>query len=93
MADFTPHQRKIVDRYYDHRDEIMLNKLGEIVSDLYLAEGESRVKLLWGRAEKAMKQIKVPPTISAHILTSKQPELLAKHLRSWLDQAKRTPPK
>jgi len=93
MAELNSHQRKIVERYYDHRDEIMLNKLAEIASELYLAESESKLKQLWGRAEKAMKQLKVPAAISAHILASRQPELLASHLRGWLDAAKRTPQK
>ena len=32
MADRTPHQDRIVKRYYDNRDAIMLNRLGELVS-------------------------------------------------------------
>ena len=93
MGDFTPHQRKIINRYYDHRDEIMLNKLAEIVSELYLATTEARTKQLWDRAARAMKQLKVPLATSSRVLESKQPELLAKHLRNWLDEAKRNPSK
>lgn len=90
MSDYSPHQRRIIDRYYDQRDEIMLNKLSEIVSELYIAATDSKAKQLWSRAEKAMKQLKVPPSTLGHILEVRQPELLAKHLRGWLDQAKRT---
>lgn len=93
MGDFSAHQRKIIDRYYDHRDEIMLNKLAEIVSELYLTATENRTRQLWDRAAKAMKQLRVPPSTLAHLLETKQPELLAKHLRNWLDEAKRNPPK
>ena len=31
---FTPHQKGIVRRYYEHRDALMHQKLAEIVSDL-----------------------------------------------------------
>lgn len=89
MGDYSPHQKKIIERYYDHRDEIMLNKLGEIVSELVLAEAESKRNRLWARAVKAMRQLKVPERIIEHVTAARQPELLARHLRTWLDQARK----
>lgn len=89
MGDFTPHQRRIIDRYYDHRDEIALTRLQEIVSDLMLAESEKKVDQLWARVDKAMRALKVPATIAKHILESRSPESLARHVREWLDQARR----
>lgn len=88
MGDFTPHQRKIIERYYDRRDEIMLTKLAEIVSELYLATTELRVRQLWGRAEKAMTQLRVPEGTIRHVMETGQPELLARHLRVWQDAAR-----
>jgi hypothetical protein len=89
MADFTPHQRKIIDRYYDHRDEIMLNKLQEIVTEIYLATSEKKIEQLWGRAEKAMTQLKTPATVARDILSQRKPEVLAKHVTAWLNEAKK----
>lgn len=89
MGDFTPHQRRIIERYYDHRDEIALTSLQEIVSDLMLAESEKRVDQLWARVGKAMRALKVPSAIADHILEKKSPESLARHVREWLDQARR----
>jgi len=88
MADYTPYQRKVINRYYDHRDEIMIGKLGEIVTELFLTDSESTRKRLWSRAESAMKSLKVPPATVRHILERRKPELLADHLRDWLAQAK-----
>ena len=51
---FTPHQKGIVKRYYEHKDALMVQKLGEIVSDLYLCENEKKAELLWERAHKAL---------------------------------------
>ena len=84
MGDFTPHQRKIINRYYDNRADIMLAKLGEIVSELYLATSESAAKRLWKRADTAMKNLKVPDTVRAHILAGGKVDVLAKNLREWL---------
>jgi len=85
MGDFTPHQKKIINRYYDHRDHIMLTKLQEIVTELYLADTEAKQGRLWKRAETAMKNLKIPPTVASRILAQKKPEVLAQNLRQWLD--------
>lgn len=87
MPDYTPHQKRIIERYYDRRDEIMLGKLQEIVTELYLAETDAKRRQLWKRAEKAMKALRVPEAIAQHILTQAKPEVLAKNLRQWLQQA------
>jgi len=89
VTDFTPHQQKIIGRYYDNRDQIMLDKLSAAVTDLFLADTEAKRAALWKRADKAMKQMKVPATIIAHILQSRDPEILAKNLRGWLEAAKK----
>ncbi len=54
--EYSRGQKKIIDRYYEHRDSIMAQKLGEIVSELYLAEGK-KAQTLWTRAEKALANL------------------------------------
>jgi hypothetical protein len=56
--DLSRHQKKIVDRYYEHRDTIMQQKLREIVSDLYLADAK-KAERLWESARKAMQNLKI----------------------------------
>ncbi|HWL95436.1 MAG TPA: hypothetical protein VNT79_18100 [Phycisphaerae bacterium] len=87
MADHTPHQRKIIDRYYENRDGIMLGKLSELVSELYLAETDKKREQLWKRVETAMKNLKVRDAIAAKILAERKPDLLANHLKDWLAEA------
>jgi hypothetical protein len=89
MTDYTRHQKKIIERYYDRRDEIMLGKLQEIVTELYLAESDAKRDQLWKRAEKAMKALKVPDAIVKHILAQAKPEILAKNVRQWLQDARK----
>ena len=91
MPDYTRHQKKIIERYYDRRDEIMLAKLQEIVTELYLAETDAKRDQLWKRAEKAMKALKVPDRLSQHILSQAKPETLAKNVRQWLEDARQGP--
>lgn len=89
MAEYTPHQKKAIERYYDRRDEIALDRLGDIVTELLLAETDRKRAQLWQRAEKAMKNLKVPKAILDHILTQKNPEVLARNLRGWLGKTPR----
>ena len=88
MADHTRHQKKIIERYYDRRDEIMLGKLGELVTDLDLAETDRRRDQLWKRVDQAMKQLKVRPGLVEHILTARDEAVLARNLKIWLKQAR-----
>lgn len=52
----SSYQRGIVNRYYQNLDTITLQKLGEIVSDLYLADSPKKIDSLWQRAEKALSK-------------------------------------
>jgi len=52
--DFTPYQQGLIKRYYEHRDTLALQKLGEIVSDLYLETSEAKIARAWKAAYKQM---------------------------------------
>jgi hypothetical protein len=91
MPEYTPYQKKVIERYYDHRDVIALNRLQEIVSELFLAETDSKRRRLWSQAEKAMTALQVPPGLIQHIMGARKVEVLAHNLRGWLHQANRRP--
>jgi len=84
LADYTPHQKKIINRYYDHKSDIMLGKLAELVGELYLADSDKKRDKLWERVGLAMKNLKVNPELAGHILEKRDPKLLAEHLRDWM---------
>jgi hypothetical protein len=56
VADLTPNQQKIVKRYYDNLDSISLQRLGELVGDLYLATGKKR-QTVWKNIESALLKL------------------------------------
>ena len=56
----------------------MLQKLGELVSELAVEEDEAKRRRLWARAEKALRNLKVPSRRIAAILDAQDPNLLAK---------------
>jgi hypothetical protein len=76
MAEFTPYQEKVVNRYYRNRDRIAEQRLGELVSEIYLSEGKQRDRL-WQSAATALAQVGMPQSRIDHILEVRDPALLA----------------
>jgi hypothetical protein len=76
MENYSKHQQGIIKRYYENIDQITLQKLSELVTDLYLAEGKKRDKL-WQTAVGHMEKLGVPKDRINHLLTTKDVALLA----------------
>jgi hypothetical protein len=76
MADFTPYQQKIIKRYYDNQDLIQSQRLAELVTDLYLAEGKKRQRV-WKSIVAALEKLKIPQSRIDHVLKQDNPALVA----------------
>jgi hypothetical protein len=87
--DYSQYQKAVISGYYNNLDTIMLGKLGELVTELYLADTQAKQNRLWERANKAMVKLKVPPAIINHIMKKKDVEVLAKNLQDWLAYKKK----
>ncbi len=75
MADYTPYQRKIIDRYYKNLDAIQFQRLSELATDLFLAEGKKRDRL-WTRVEESLRKVEFPEARIALLLQRRDPALL-----------------
>lgn len=75
MTDHTPYQKKIIERYYRNFDALAFQRLSELVSDLYLAEGKARDRL-WKRVEETLRKLEFPESRIAHLMTKRDPGLL-----------------
>jgi hypothetical protein len=84
--EYSDYQKDIISNYYSNLDAILLAKLGELVSELYLADSDAKRARLWQRAHKAMLRLKIPPVIINHIMTKKDVQILAKNLNDWLSK-------
>jgi hypothetical protein len=76
MADLTPHQQKIVKRYYQNQDALAVQRLAELVSDLYLSTGKKRERV-WVNLEAHMKTLGVPQVRIDHLRKQDNPALVA----------------
>ena len=52
--DRTPYQQGVIKRFYEHRDTLARQRLGEIISDLYVETSEARITRSWNAAHKQM---------------------------------------
>lgn len=78
--EYSNYQRKLINRYYNHKHSILVTRLQEFASELYLAEGKEADKL-WARVEKALAGLETdPPLPDARvraILDTRDPAKLA----------------
>ncbi len=86
MAERSSYQNRVIRNYYENRDTIMLQRLGELVTDLFLAEGKAKVRL-WKRVAEILEKLKVPKSQIQHLVQSDNPTLVANVLKKLLEES------
>ncbi|TMQ35397.1 MAG: hypothetical protein E6K70_02475 [Planctomycetota bacterium] len=76
LDDYTPHQQRIIKRYYNNQDTIQQQRLAELVTELYLAEGKKRQRA-WAAAASAMQKLGIPQARIDHLVAQDNPALIA----------------
>jgi hypothetical protein len=74
----SPFQKGIVKRYYEHKDSLASQKLGEIVSDLYLCDNQKKADRLWKSAATALANAGANKIAIDKVLADRDVERLAK---------------
>ncbi len=87
MPERSKYQQKIIKNYYDNQETLLLQKLGEHVTELYLSEGKAREKR-WKSIVAALAKLKVPASRIEQLEKSDDPALLAKLLEELLAKQK-----
>lgn len=82
--EYTKYQHKVISNYYQNLDKTALQRLQELVTELFLVETDKKRDRLWEQAEKAMAKIDIQPAIKEHILKSRDVQILAKNVNEWL---------
>jgi len=76
--DLSHHQRKIVNRYYEHRDTIMIGKLSELATELFLCTDAKKAAKLWASVELAIAKSGADPARIKRVLERKDVQELAR---------------
>ncbi|MFV1959582.1 MAG: hypothetical protein ACC662_09250, partial [Planctomycetota bacterium] len=72
----TPHQQRIIRNYYRNLDAIRAQRLGELVTDLWLAGSEKKQERLWARVPDLLEKGDAAPAEVRHILERRDVEAL-----------------
>ena len=83
MAERSKYQQKIIKNYYDNKEAISLQRLSELVTELYLAEGKARAKQ-WQYIQNALEKLKIPQSRIDHLVKQDNPALVAKLVEELL---------
>jgi hypothetical protein len=84
---YSKHQQKIIKNYYDNRESISLQRLSELVTELYLAEGKGRERQ-WKFIISALEKLAIPKDRIEHLRKQDSPALLAKLVEELMAKGK-----
>jgi hypothetical protein len=73
--DYSPYQQKIIKRYYRNFDAIKTQRLANLATELYLAEGKTRDRL-WKQVGETLTKLEFPASRIEHLLEKRDPALL-----------------
>lgn len=74
--DLTSYQRKIVNRFYEHKDTIHATKLGELVGDIAITTDPKKLDKLWKAAGEYLAKCGAEPQMVAAAISPRNLKLL-----------------
>ena len=75
MENRTKHQEKIIKNFYRNREDIAVQRLQELVTDLYLSTGKKRQQH-WKNIVGHLENLGVPQSQIDHLVKEDNPELV-----------------
>jgi hypothetical protein len=84
---YSKHQQNIIKNYYQNRESISLQRLSELVTELYLAEGKGREKQ-WKYIVSALEKLALPKDRIEHLRKKDDPRLLAQLVEELMAKGK-----
>lgn len=76
MAEHSKYQQKVIRNYYDNREGIALQRVQELVTELYLATGKKREKH-WESVALHLSKLGVKQDVIDNLRTQDNPALVA----------------
>lgn len=76
----TKYQKNVIKNYYENKDHRIVQKLGELVSNLYLETGEKKIETGWKRIKKMLTDMKVHPHEIEYLTRDKNLKLISQKI-------------
>jgi hypothetical protein len=77
---YSKYQQKAIKNFYDNKDLRLVQKLGELVSNLYLETNEKKKETGWKKIKKMLTDLKVHPGEVEFLTKDKTLSLISKKL-------------
>ena len=77
---YTPYQQKVIRNFYENKDHRLIQKLGELVSNLYLETSEKKKESGWKKVKKMLVDLKVHPHEAEYLTKDKNLTVISKKL-------------
>ncbi len=77
---YTQYQKKVIKNFYDNKDLRLIQKLGELVSNLYVETSEKKKETGWKRIKKMLTDLKVHPHEVEYLTKDKNLSMVSKKL-------------
>ena len=77
MAEHSKYQQNIIKNYYEQRENIALQRVQELVTELFLSEGKKR-NTQWDRLKKHLLKLEVKQETIDSLREKDDPQLVAK---------------
>ena len=77
---YSKYQQKVIKNFYDNKDIRLVQKLGELVSNLYLETNEKKKETGWKKIKKMLTNLKVHPGEAEYLTKDKTLSLISKKL-------------
>jgi 1,2-phenylacetyl-CoA epoxidase catalytic subunit len=92
MAEYTKFQQKAIQNFYDNRESIALQRVQELVTELYLSTGK-KLEKNWDNVILHLSKLKVDQKTLDHLRKEAKPELVATLVTKMLNKAEAKPAK
>ncbi len=77
---YTPYQQKVIKNFYENKELRLVQKLGELVSNMYLEKSEKRLESGWKKIHKTLIDLKVHSNEIKYLTKDKNLSLITKKL-------------
>ncbi|HHT9137478.1 MAG TPA: hypothetical protein ACFYEK_09585, partial [Candidatus Wunengus sp. YC60] len=77
---YTPYQQKVIRNFYDNKDLRLIQKLGELVSNLYIETNGKKLEAGWKKIKEILIDLKVHPNEVEFLTKDKNLAVISKKL-------------
>ena len=85
MSKRTSYQERAIKNYYNNREAIALQRVQELVTELYLTEGKKREKH-WQNLATHLEKLGIKREQIDHLVAQDNPELVANLVQKLVDK-------